>query len=89
MYTLEKEDGTYNYCKYDITGKNEFNIELVDADYMEKNFTMEGEVTTKDLKEFFAEHLKKDGFFTDKLEFYRKHSDEYNKVRLFMEKNGF
>jgi len=89
MYTIEKEDGNFNYCKYEITSKNEFNIELVDADYMEKNFNVEGEVTAKDLKAFLAEHMSKEGFFTDKLEFYRKHSPEYTKVRVFMEKNGF
>lgn len=89
IYTIEKEDGTYNYCKYEITSKNEFNIALVDADYMESNFSPSEEVTAKELTEFFSEHIDKEGFFTAKLEFYRKHSPEYKKVRIFMENNGF
>ncbi len=89
LYTLETEDGKYKYCKYEITSKNEFNVQFIDADYMEKNFAPEEEVTTKVLKDFLADHIKDEGIFTEKMEYYRKHSSEYEKVRIYLQKNGF
>lgn len=89
LYTIENENGKYNYCKFEVTSKNEFSIQFIDKDYMEKNFAPEEEVTTKVLKAFIAEHIKNEGFFTDKMEYYRQGSPEYNKVRVYMEKNGF
>lgn len=88
VFTIEGKDGNYLYSKYGWTGKNEFYVQFVDADYMEKNFK-EDTVTTKNLRAFFAEHIHKEAMFSEKLEFYRKGSPEYNKVRVFMKKSGF
>ena len=89
LFTLESDDNKYKYCKYEITGKNEFNVQFIDADYMEVNFNPEEEVTTKVLKEFLTEHINDEGIFTEKMEYYRKHSPEYEKVRRYMQQNGF
>ncbi|MCB0402760.1 MAG: hypothetical protein KDD41_11795 [Flavobacteriales bacterium] len=90
VFTLEYEqENKYQYAKHEITGKNEFNLQFIDADYMETNFKPEEEVTGKVLKDFLAEHLSDEKLFTEKMEFYRKHSPEYDKVRIYMEKSGF
>lgn len=86
--TVEKEDNTYNYCKYAWTSKNEIYIQFVDKSYMENNFKSDS-VDTKVMREFLGEHANKDKLFTSKMEFYRKYSPEYEKVKIFMRKSGF
>lgn len=88
LFTMEREDGKYNYFKYAWTGKNEFNIQFVQKDYMETNFK-EDSVTTKNLTEFLKNHVNKGDLYTEKMEFYRKYSPEYEKVRMYMKKSGF
>jgi len=88
IYNIERKDGKYLFAKYAWTGKNEFYIELIDAEYMEENFT-ETEVTTKNLRAFITENVNKKELFGEKLEFYRKDSPEYHKVRTFMQRSGF
>lgn len=88
VFNIERKDGKYLFAKYAWTGKNEFYLELVDADYMEANFK-ETEVTTKNLRAFITEHVNKKELFGEKMEFYRKDSPEYHKVRTFMQKSGF
>ena len=88
IFNIEKKDGKYMYCKYGWTGKNEIYIQFVDAQFMENNFK-EDTVTTKNLRAFIAENSNKEKMYGAKIEFYRKHSPEYEKVRLFMKKSGF
>jgi hypothetical protein len=88
LFNIERKDGKYLFAKYAWTGKNEFYMELVDADYVEENFA-ETEVTTKILRAFITENVNKKELFGEKLEFYRKDSPEYHKVRTFMQKSGF
>jgi hypothetical protein len=88
IYTLEKEDGKYNYCKYAWTSKNEFYVQYVDKEYMEANFKQDS-VDTKVMRTFLGDHLKNSKLFTEKMEFYRKYSPEYEKVKIFMRKSGF
>ena len=89
ILTIEtKDENKYLFAKYGWTGKNEFYIQFVDANYMENNFK-EDTVTTKKLRAFITEHVNKENLYTNKIEFYRKHSPEYEKVRMFMKKSGF
>ena len=88
VFNIEKKDGKYLYSKYGWTGKNEFYVQFVDADYMEKNFKVDS-VTTDNLRAFITENVNKEAMFSEKLEFYRKNSPEYHKVRVFMKKSGF
>lgn len=88
IFNIERKDGKYLFAKYAWTGKDEFYIELVDGEYMDENFK-ETEVNTKNLRAFITEHVNKKEMFGDRLEFYRKDSPEYHKVRTFMQKSGF
>ncbi|MDF1673020.1 MAG: hypothetical protein P1U41_05920 [Vicingaceae bacterium] len=88
IYTIEKEDGRYHYCKYDWISKNEFNMQFIDESFMKNNFKADS-ITTKNTIEFLSENLNNGELFTDKMEFYRKYSPEYQKVKIFMQKSGF
>ena len=55
---------------------------------MEKKFKVDT-VTTENLRAFITENVNKEAMYGDKLEFYRKGSPEYDKVRMFMRKSGF
>ena len=88
IFNIERKDGKYLFAKYAWTGKNEFYLELIDGEYMEENFK-EDTVTTKNLNAFITENVHKTKLCGDKLEFYRKDSPEYTKVKMFMKKSGF
>lgn len=88
IFNIEMKNGKYLFSEYAWTGKNELYLELIDAEFMEENFK-EDNVTTKKLNEFLTKNIHKKELFGDKLEFYRKDSPEYNKVRTFMRKSGF
>lgn len=88
LFNIERKDGKYLFAKYAWTGKNEFYMELIDADFMETNFK-ETEITSKNLRAFINDNIHKKELFGEKLEFYRKNSPEYHKVRTFMQKSGF
>ena len=88
IFNIERKDGKYLFTKYAWTGKNEFYLQLIDADYMDENFTEE-EITTKNLRAFITEHVNKKELFGEKIEFYRKDSPEHHKVRMFIQKSGF
>ncbi|PCJ26366.1 MAG: hypothetical protein COA97_06180 [Flavobacteriales bacterium] len=88
IFNIESKDGKYLFSKYGWTGKNEFYIQFIDADYMEKKFKVDT-VTTENLRAFITENVNKEAMYGDKLEFYRKGSPEYDKVRMFMRKSGF
>lgn len=88
IFTIEKEDGKYHYCKYAWTSKNEFNMQFIDESFMENNFKPDS-ITTKNTIEFLSNNLNKEELFTEKMEFYRKYSHEYQKVKIFMQKSGF
>ena len=89
LFNIEtKDEGRYLFAKYGWTGKNEIYIQFIDAAFMENNFT-EDTVTTKNLRAFITENVNTEKMYGDKIEFYRKHSPEYEKVRIFMRKSGF
>lgn len=88
IFNIEKEDGKYMYCKYGWTGKNEVYIQFIDADYMESNFKKDS-VTASNLKSFITDNVNKESLYGEKVEFYRKDSPEYEKVRRFIRKSGF
>ena len=89
IFSVEtKDEGKYLYSKYGWTGKNEFYVQFVNADYMEANFK-EDSVTTENLRAFITENVNSEKMYGDKIEFYRKGSPEYEKVRMFMRKSGF
>lgn len=88
IFTIEDEDGKYIYSKYAWTSKNEFYIQFVDDTFIENNFK-EDSVTTKNFVDFLSNNIKTEELFTEKMEFYRKYSPEYHKVKIFMQKSGF
>jgi hypothetical protein len=89
IFTVEtKDEGKYMYTKYGWTGKNEFYLQFVNADYVEANFKVDS-VTTENLREFITENSNIEEMYDPKTEFYRKNSPEYNKVKMFMRKSGF
>lgn len=88
IFNLEKDDGKYMFLKYGWTGKNEFYIQAVNEDYVEKHLKTDS-LTTNTLRSFFSEHVNKNEMYEEKLEFYRKDSPEHLKVKMFMKKSGF
>ena len=88
IFNIEKKDGKYLFSKYGWTGKNEFYVQFISEDYMEKNFKVDS-VTTENLRDFMTENVNIEAMYDEKLEFYRKHSPEYEKVRMYMRKSGF
>jgi len=88
IYNIENAEGKYIYATLEWTSKNEFNIEFLENDFMDTNFKPDT-ISTESLRTFLTENISKDGLFSDKLEFYRKYSPEYEKVRMFMQKSGF
>lgn len=88
LFNVENQDSTYLYLKYGWTGKNEFYIQTIEEEYMSKNFSSDS-VTTEILKSFLFDKVDKEEIYSEKIEFYRKDSPEYEKVRMFMKKSGF
>lgn len=88
IFNIEKKDGKYLYAKYGWTGKNEIYIQFIKEDFLNTNFK-EDSVTTENLRNFITENVNKEAMFSEKIEFYRKHSPEYNMVKAFMRKSGF
>ena len=89
IFNIERqEENQFLYAKYGWTGKNEFYIQFIAEEYMEKNFKVDS-VTTENLRAFITENVNKEEMYDDKLEFYRKASPEYEKVKMFMRKSGF
>lgn len=90
IFTVENKDGKYMYSKYSWTGKNVFYIQTVNQDYMDENYITNHDPKDQDeLVAYFKENISKEKMFDDKLEFYRKDSPEYQKVKMFMKKSGF
>lgn len=89
IFTIEtKDEGRYLYSKYGWTGKNEFYLQFIDKDYMDSNFKVDS-VTTENLRAFITENVNSEKMYGDKIEFYRKDSPEYHKVKIYMKKSGF
>lgn len=88
IYNVENVEGKYLFANIEWMGKNEFDVEFVENDFMDNNFKPDS-VSTETLRSFLTENITKEGLFSDKLEFYRKYSPEYEKVRMFMAKSGF
>jgi hypothetical protein len=94
LFTIEERDGkeggkaTFLYAKYGWTGKNEFYLQYIDKAYMETNFIVDS-VSTENLRDFITERVNREDMFGEKIEFYRKYSPEYNKVKMYMRKSGF
>lgn len=88
VFNIENEDGKYLFAKYGWTGKNEFYIEAANKEFMAKNFKVDS-VTTENLRSFLSENINNSKLFDEKIEFHRKYSPEYEKVKMFMRKSGF
>ena len=88
IFNIEKEDGKYSFCKYGWTGKNEIYIQYINKDFMINKFK-EDSITSSNLKSFITQNVNNEKMYSNKIEFYRKHSIEYEKVRMFMKKSGF
>jgi hypothetical protein len=88
IFNIKNKENEFLYCKYGWTGKNEFYIQFIDADFVKNNFKVDS-VTTENFNAFVTENVNKEDMYDDKLEFYRKNSPEYEKVRMFMRKSGF
>ncbi len=89
IFNIEsKDEGKYLFSKYGWTGKNEFYVQFIDSEYMAANYKADS-VTTENLRAFITENVNKEEMYSEKIEFYRKHSPEYEKVRMFMRKSGF
>jgi hypothetical protein len=89
VFNIEKlDEGKYLFAKYGWTGKNEFYLQAVNDDFVTENFKVDS-VTTKNLRTFITENINNEELYDPKLEFYRKDSPEYHKVRMFMKKSGF
>ena len=89
IFNIElKDEGKYLYSKYGWTGKNEFYIQFIKGEYIDENFK-EDSVTTENLKAFITANVTNEEMYDEKLEFYRKFSPEYEKVRIYMKKSGF
>ncbi len=89
IFTVENKDGKYMYSKYAWMGKNVFYIQTVNQDYMDANFAPNDPKDKDELIAYFKENITKEKMFDEKLEFYRKDSPEYEKVKVFMKKSGF
>lgn len=76
FFTLEKDSKHHMYAKFGWAGDDEFYIQLVEKEYMEKNYTPEKQ-HTDNLRAFFEEHGNEDAMFDDKLTFYRKNTDKW------------
>jgi hypothetical protein len=88
IYNIENAEGNYLFASLEWTSKNEFNVEFIESDFVDKNFIPDS-VNTENFRAFVTENIAKEELFSDKLEFYRKYSAEYEKVRMFMQKSGF
>jgi len=88
VFNIEKKDGKYIFAKYAWTGKNEFYIQTINADYVAQNFKPDS-INTENLRSFISDNVNKEKMYDDKFEFYRKDSPEYNKVKMYMQKSGF
>lgn len=88
LFNIESKEGKYLFAKYGWTGKNEFYIQTIEEEYMTKNFVLDS-VTTDALKSFLFDRASNEEIYDDKVEFYRKDSPEYEKVKIFMKKSGF
>lgn len=88
LFNIETKEGKFLFAKYGWTGKNEFYIQTIEEEYMTKNFVVDS-VTTDALKSFLFDRASNEDIYDDKIEFYRKDSPEYEKVKMFMKKSGF
>ena len=89
IFNIElKDEKKFLYSKYGWTGKNEFYIQFINGEYMDNNFKVDS-VTTENLRAFITENVNEEEMYDDRIEFYRKYSPEYEKVRMFMKKSGF
>ena len=88
IFNIETKEAKYMFLKYAWTGKNVFYMQAVAEDYVSNNFTPDS-VTTDNLRSFLKSNVNNEDMYEDKVEFYRKDSPEYNKVRMYMKKSGF
>jgi hypothetical protein len=88
LFNIETKENKYLLAKYGWTGKNEFYLQTISQEYMEKNFVVDS-VTTDNLKSFLFDKANREEIYDDAVEFYRKDSPEYLKVKMFMKKSGF
>lgn len=89
VFNLENKSGKYMYCKFSWIGKNEFNIQTINEDFVMDNLKPNENTGTKELREFLLANANEDDMYDEKIEFYRKDSPEYEKVKIYMQKSGF
>lgn len=88
LFNIETKENKYLLSKYGWTSKNEFYLQTINEEYMAKNFVVDS-VTTDNLKSFLFDIANRDEIYDEQVEFYRKDSPEYLKVKMFMKKSGF
>ena len=89
VFNLEGKDGKYMFCKFSWISKNEFNIQMINEDFVVNNFKPEDEITSENLRAFLLENVNEEKMYDEVMEFYRKDSPEYSKVKMYMQKSGF
>ena len=88
LFNIKNKDGKFMFSKYGWTGKNEFYLQGVNKKFVTTNFKTDT-VNTRNLREFLSENINDGKMYEEKLEFYRKYSPEYEKVKIYLHKSGF
>lgn len=88
LFNIEDKEGKYMFARYGWTGKNVFYTQFISEEYMTTNFKVDS-VTVDNLKSFLFDIASRDELYDEKIEFYRKDSPEYIKVKMYMKKSGF
>ncbi|MBW6481426.1 MAG: hypothetical protein K0B10_00045 [Vicingaceae bacterium] len=88
IYNLESKDGFFMFAKLNWDSKNEFSVRFIENDFAEQKITSDS-LTVNELTSFIKEHQANENFFEVPLDFYRKYSPEYEKIRIYMKKSGF
>lgn len=88
FYNLESKDGFFVFAKLNWESKNEFTVQFIENEFAKQKITSDS-LTVSELASFIKEHQSNEKFFEAPLDFYRKYSPEYEKIRIYMKKSGF
>jgi len=88
ILNIKNKAGKFLFSKYNWEGKNIFTLESINADFMNTNFKADT-VSTVSLRNFLSENISNEKLYDEGLEFYRKYSPEYEKVRMYLNRSGF
>lgn len=88
FYNLESKDGFFMFAKLNWDSKNEFSVQFIESDFAKQKITSDS-LTVSELTSFIKEHQANEIFFEAPLDFYRKYSPEYEKIKIYLKKSGF